>query len=140
VPQRLRLRLLVAGIVVLAAVVIGLTTRLDSSIYKLQRYGGPGADPQYDVSVDRDSLHRAGQILSRDGGTYFVYTPANAPVLHGNIGAAIRLWALPALPLAAPDRARWVFSYKTARLVPPGLQAGRVYGVGPHIALVQVAR
>ena len=64
----------------------------------------------------------------------------NAPVLRGNLGAAIRLWALPALPVAWPEQAEWVFSYQTARRLPPGLRAGRIYPVGPRIYLVKVAR
>ena len=142
-PSRLRLRLPAAGAVVAAAIVVAVVPGLESSVTHLQRYGADSADPQYDVSVDRDSLHRAGAILSRDGGTYFVYTPSNvpnAPVLRGNLGAAIRLWALPALPVAWPEQAEWVFSYQTARRLPPGLRAGRIYPVGPRIYLVKVAR
>jgi hypothetical protein len=75
------------------------------------------------------------------GGTYFVYVPANEPVLLGNLRGALRLWAVPALPLewsaAGPD---WVFSYGTRRLVPDGLRPGRVYELGPGIRLVRVAK
>jgi hypothetical protein len=132
-----RLRLLGAGAGVLLVVVLG-ATHVSPRLSTLANSHGDTADPHYDVSVDRDSVHRAGEILRRDGGTYYVYAPAGAPVLLGNLGAAIRLWAVPALPLASPAEARWVFSYQTPRLLPPGLHARRVYKFGNRIALVEV--
>lgn len=104
------------------------------------RYRGDFADPHYDVPIYGDSLHSAGDILRRAGGTYFVYAPEGAPVLLGNINGAFRLWAVPAVPLAYSNlRPDWVFSYRTRRLVPPGLRAVRVYRVGPGIRLVRIA-
>jgi hypothetical protein len=98
------------------------------------------ADPLYDVPVDHDSLHRAGAILSREGGRYYVYVPRGHPVLLGNLRGAIRLWATPALEVSYPqDEPRWIFSYRTKRLVPPGLRVLHTYPVGPGISLVEVA-
>jgi hypothetical protein len=123
-------------LVACAAVVPG----TDHWVSSRARDRGDLADPHYDVSIYSDSLHSAGDILRRAGGTYFVYVPKGAPVLLGNVNGAFRLWAVPAVPLAwsnlDPD---WVFSYRTRRLVPPGLRSARVYPVGPGIRLVRVA-
>ncbi len=104
------------------------------------RYHGASSHPDYDVPIDHDSLRAAGDILRRAGGTYYVYVPPGAPVLLGNINGALRLWAVPAVPLAWSTHPDWVFSYRTRRLVPPGLRAARVYLVGEGIRLVRVAR
>jgi hypothetical protein len=137
----LRIRVPVAVGVLLLFTAAATAPGIDQWISSRARYTADLPDPQYDVSIDRDSLHRAGDILRRVGGTYFVYVPAGSPVLLGNIGGALRLWAVPAVPVAySNDHPDWVFSYHTPLLLPPGLHAARVYPVGAGVRLVKVAR
>src|SRR5438045_1287413 len=86
---RWRLRLAVAGGVIALTVVSAVVPQLNDWIAPRAKYRADFSDPIYDVSVDHDSLHKAGSILSRSGGTYFVYVPAEMPMLLGNIRAAI---------------------------------------------------
>lgn len=104
------------------------------------RYDGDSAEPRYDLPLNGVALRRAGEILHRVGGTYYVYVRPYAPVLRGNINGALRLWTAPALPFAWATRPDWIFSYRTTRLLPPGMRAARVYSLGPGIQLVEVAR
>jgi hypothetical protein len=103
------------------------------------RYHADAARPRYDVPIEHSALVRAGRVLHRAGGTYYVYVPRGAPVLRGNIDGALGLWAVPALPLAWAVRPDWVLSYGTKDLLPGGLRAARVYTLGPRIHLVRVA-
>jgi hypothetical protein len=134
-----RLRV-IAGLVSAAALAVTVALpELNGWASSRAKYHADFADPHYDVSIDHDSLHKAGAILRRDGGTYYVYVPRHQPVLLGNLRGAIRLWAVPALQVSYPeDHPKWILSYRTRRLLPSGFRAKRIYSVGPGIALVEV--
>ena len=82
------------------------------------RYEGDSSEPIYDVPIDHRALRSAAEILHRSGGTYYVHVPPRAPVLRGNVNAALRLWATPAVPLAYAADPDWVLSYRTERTGP----------------------
>ena len=135
------LRVAVAATVLALFVVIAVRPGFGHGwISSRAQYRGASSHPDYDVPIDHNSLRTAGEILHRAGGTYYVYVPPGAPVLLGNISGALRLWAVPAVPLAWNTHPDWVFSYRTRRLVPPGLRAVRVFVLGEGIRLVEVAR
>jgi hypothetical protein len=137
----LRGRALAAGVTVVVAAVAAATPGLRAPFARLANYHADRAGPLYDVPVDDAALRRAGSILhARGDPSYFVSTSTAHPVLFGNVRAAARLYALPALPVQAPGRAGWVLSYRAGRLLPAGLHARRVYRLGPGIALVELAR
>lgn len=104
------------------------------------RYHADSARPRYDLPIEASAVSRAGRILHRAGGAYYVYVPPHAPVLRGNIDGALGLWALPAVPLAWAAQPDWVFSYGTRSIAPSGVRPGVVYTLGPRIHLVRVAR
>lgn len=133
---RLTVVAIVAGVFAIVAVMPGTDHWLSSRA----RSHADGPDPEYDVSLDSDALHTAGQLMSRVGGTYYVYVPSGQPELLGAIDGALRLWAVPAIPLEWSNlHPTWVFSYDTKRLAPPGTRVAHVYSIGPGIRLIRTS-
>jgi hypothetical protein len=140
-PLARRARVLIVCVVLCLAGVAAATPGLRSPVARLANYDADPPGPHYDVPVDGAPLARAGSILpDSDRVTYLVYAPTAGPVLLGNLRAAMRLYAFPALPVLGAERAEWVLSYVASRLLPRALRARRVYPLGRGVALVETAR
>jgi hypothetical protein len=138
-PRRTRAALVIA----LTLLTVGLAVapgRVGSPIRRLANYRSNSADPIYNWPLDPRAIRRAGALLpdSKDV-SYYIHTRPEPQLGHDLIGAGL-LFFLPAVPVADPHVAQWVFSYEAPTLVPPGLHARRIYQVGRRIYLVRVRR
>lgn len=129
---------LVLGLAVATAAVAALPGPLGAPVRRLAAYHADGPDPLWDVPLDGRALRRAGTILP-DRTTYVLYAPDARPLLLGNLKAATQLFFTPALPVHGYTQARWVLSYRTQPIVPPGVSPARVIRVGLNVYLVEEA-
>ena len=120
------------------AALAALPEPLSGPIRRVAEYDAAGPDPLWDADVDGAAIRRAGRLLPDDT-TYYVHASRADPVLFGNLKAAGQLFLFPALPVRGVEQARWVLSYRAARLLPTGVRARRVFRLGDRIFLVRVA-
>jgi hypothetical protein len=130
-------------VIALTLLTVGLAVapgRVGSPMRRLANYRSNGPDPIYNWPLDARAIRRAGALLPDSNGvSYYIHTRPEPQLGHDLIGAGL-LFFLPAVPVADPSEARWVFSYQAPTLLPAGLQPGRIYRVGRRIYLVRVRR
>ena len=133
-------RVVLVAAVFAAGAVAAVTPGLRAPLARLANYEADSPLPQYDVPVDDAALRRAAAILpDRTGVRYFVRAPVAEPVQYGNVHAAMRLYALPALPVRDLGKASWIVDYAASPPLPAGMRLLRAYRLGAKVVLVQVA-
>jgi hypothetical protein len=136
VPTRFRIAALLL-VAVAAAVVALVPGPLSKPIRKLVKVDSEGPDPRFSAPIDAAAVRRAGRIVPDDA-TYFVWARRTDPLFQGNLKAATQLFLTPALPVQAPQEARWLLSYRARPPVPPGVRIVERVRLGPEILLARV--
>ena len=90
--------------------------------------------------VARDFKFHTGEVMPELRLAYTtIGEPTSEPVLYGNVHAALRLYALPALPVRRAADARWILGYR-APLPASARTRLRTHRLGPGIVLVELGR
>ena len=94
-------------------------------------------DPLWDIPVDGHAFRTAAHFVHR-GDTYYLWYPAaQGQYSHDLLGAGYD-FLTPALPVQHVRDADWIVSYRTKKLVPPGVPVGRTIRLDTGIYLVRV--
>ena len=133
------IRVPVAVAVLAAAGVVAATPGPRAPVSRLANYPADPPRPQYDAPVADAALRRAAALIpNRPSARYYVAASAAQPVRYGNVHAAMRLYALPALPVRRVGDAGWILAYRTP--LPALPRRLRTYRLALGITLVEVAQ